>query len=67
MGRTLGTLRQPVGHQESTLTSLCSRLTEALGHLCASQFFVHEVHGIAPVQEKGHQVCVLSSVRWVDG
>jgi hypothetical protein len=54
MGRSLGTLRQPVGHQEAPVSPLCARLAEALGHLCASQLFVHEVHGSAPVHQVSH-------------
>jgi len=53
LGCAVGTAGEPPAKRELVPTSHLARLSQARGHLCASEVFVHEVHGSVPVRLRG--------------
>jgi len=50
----LGTTGEPSGHRELAPASQFLRLSQARGHLCAGQVFIHKVHLRAPIRVRVH-------------
>jgi hypothetical protein len=53
-GSTLGLAGQPALHCQLVTASQFVRLSQARGHLCTCQIFVHELHLVAPVLVSVH-------------
>jgi hypothetical protein len=49
LGGLLGLAAQATGEDHLVATPQLVRLSQARVHLCACEFFVHEIHGGAPV------------------
>jgi hypothetical protein len=57
LGGALGSAGQPAVQGQLVSTSQVVRLSQALGHLCAGQVFMHELHLVAPVLVSVHGMC----------
>ncbi len=53
-GSTLGPAGQPAVHRQLATASQFVRLSQARGHLCTCQIFIHELHLVAPVRVSVH-------------